>query len=137
MTEPKLSISILERNDPAFALVKSAWRISYWEGNYLPDMEFNAFLVGHNELMLRLIARSQVRVVKFEDVDEVLGFAVVEESILSPSLTAHYVYVKAAFRRQHLAQALLTGVNVYSMITKKGLLLAKELKMQFNPYRIL
>lgn len=123
----------LTRDDPAYALVRSAWRISYWEGGYPPDVEYNNYLKGHGELMNRLLARSQVFVLEFEGVDEVLGFSVLEDHPLYGPV-AHYCYVKKDYRRQHLAAALLRGVKTYTMATKTGQKLAKTLDLQYNPY---
>lgn len=133
---PTLQIRNLERNDPALRLVESAWRISYWEGSLLPDIDYSVYLKGHAELMRRCIARGQVRVVEFEGIDEVLGFAVVEESPLHGSL-AHYCYVKAAYRRQHLATALLKGAQLYTQATKAGQKVAKALGLVYNPFAVL
>lgn len=130
---PSLILRTLERDDPAFVLVKSAWRISYWESGLRPEMDYNVYLKGHGELMSRLLARSQVRSVQFDGVDEVLGFSVIEDHPIH-GLVAHYCYVKHPYRRQHFAIALLQGVKTYTMTTKAGEKIASHLEMQFNPY---
>lgn len=131
--QSKLILRSLERDDPAFTLVKSAWRISYWESGLRPEMDYNVYLKGHGDLMLRLLARSEVRVVQFDGVDEVLGFSVIEQHPLHGEVS-HYCYVKQPYRRQHLASVLLRGVRVFTMNTKTGNKVASKLEIQFNPY---
>jgi GNAT superfamily N-acetyltransferase len=97
-------------------------------------MPFELFKLSHNNAMWDVLYRPNVylRLAQFEGIDEILGFAVIEP----PCLTAHFVYVKKDFRRQHIAKALLKGdgVRYYNYYTKTGIKLANSLNLQYNPY---
>lgn len=122
-------IRLIDKQSDDMRFVTAAWSRSYWEEHPGPPMDFKTYREAHAQHMKSLIFHSLVRAVQFADVPEILGFAVVQNA------TLHYVYVKHAFRRQHLAQALAHGCTEYSTWTKKGLKLADALHLTYNPYR--
>ncbi len=125
-----LLIRTLRPSDPEMAFVNSSWLRSYNENRLGPPMNYGVYRDAHTRFMQSLANRSEVRAVQFEDVDEVLGYALVENDV------CHFVYVKSPYRRQHLATALLRDVTTYSTYTKAGGKLAKALKLSYNPYTI-
>jgi hypothetical protein len=113
--------------------VRSSWLRSAWDDydeGKRAKMPFADFREYHTRYMLEKVTNHTVRVIEFDDINEVLGYAVVDEF----RGVCHWVYVKHDFRRQHLASALLGGVRYFSTGSKPGYKLADALKIQVNPY---
>lgn len=88
---------------------------------------------AQDALINTLIDRSSVVVVASAPVpDEIIGYAVVERDV------AHYVYVKAAYRRAGIAKGLLRNrVTRYTHTTRAGNRVARSLGITFDPYALL
>lgn len=69
-----------------------------------------------------------------DDSDVILGYSVVSHD----HETLHWVFVKAAWRKQGIAKSLIPAtINTYSHFTTVGLSLAKKFpNLIFNPFKI-
>lgn len=113
-----------------YTFIRASWFTSY-RGSHLKDMPFPIYEAGMPKQISRLLDRSFVLVAAFQDIpDEILGYAVIEKTCV------HWVYVKNAYRKQHIAQALLTGLEEYSLKpkTKSAKSMVEKLHLTFNPF---
>jgi GNAT superfamily N-acetyltransferase len=83
-----------------------------------------------NALIERLIQTHPPVVALFKSVpNEVIGWACRDFD------TIHYVYVKHDYRRQGVANLLISGAKFYTHETKAGLKLFARSGVLFNPYK--
>lgn len=113
-------------------LIKSDWYLSYsrdkfWGNQNKYAIDTQIWAQGLNFRIARLLAQCPPVVATFEAVpEEVLGWACRDQK------TIHYLYVKKDFRRQGIGKFLTFGADTYTHLTKKGVLLLKDLK--YNPF---
>lgn len=84
---------------------------------------------GQNALIAHLLEANPPIVATLEAVpDEVIGW-----TCRTPDVT-HYVYVKHAFRRTHVALMLVHGAQFHTHQTRAGELLFKKSGSLYNPF---
>lgn len=93
-------------------------------------MDYADFRASHSQYMAEHVRDHTVRIVEFEGVPEILGYAVVNEF----KQTVYWVYVKSPYRRQGLASSLVEDMLYYTCDTKAGRKLALANQLKFNPY---
>jgi GNAT superfamily N-acetyltransferase len=114
--------------------VAASWFESYWKLHASKSrLAFMDYKEGQDARIRTLMARSVVRVVYATAIpDEIVAYGVFEPD----KSTAHWVYVKSAYRHEGIATALLK--NRYKWYThasgKAGDKLAEKLGLVFNPY---
>jgi GNAT superfamily N-acetyltransferase len=129
---PRPPVEIRPATEEERRLVRASWFSSYRTGGFAPQVGFDLYKAGQGALIERLVRASSVFVAAAEAVpDEVCGWIVASDKAV------HYCYVKQAYRRVGVATLLLEGeAPRYSHETRAGRLLARKLRMRFDPYAV-
>lgn len=101
-------ITVTEHPDPHCAHVHDSWGRSYLSRHlrWVPDGVAHCARVGHRAIRDELLVRCRVRAVSDPEYPEYIhGYAVWE--VVAGGLVIHWVYVRAASRRQGIGRALL------------------------------
>jgi hypothetical protein len=125
------------RDDLRF--VCASWFESFWKASLRQTgMEYADYQRGQDALIQRLLERSRTYVLASATVqDEIVGYCVVEGDA-PESATAHYVYIKSAYRKFGAAKTLLRGKCAkFSHMTRAGNRVARSLGLQYDPYTLL
>lgn len=110
--------------------VRDSWFESYRRGGFAPEIGFDLFSEGHRHVIDCLTVDATVRVAyALNAPDEIVGWVCHGKDVV------HYVYVKSAYRKLGIAEALVnTGFKFYSHQTRAGIQLAKKYGFRYNPY---
>lgn len=128
-------------NDIPF--IQSSWASSYYKGaRYNELLTPEEFHLHHRPIREAFFKRGSSAVIicaSIEDQDLIIGWIAVEKPKSSPGLILHYLYVKQAFKGEHIAseligRALPTEPIMFTHLTEKAAkLMNKDLK-RFNNY---
>lgn len=107
----------------------------YYGDTWFSSIPKDVFMDNYKLVIQSLLAKSQVKVACLnEDPDVILGY-----SVLSPDFQGvHWVFVKAAWRRQGVARSLVPSHPTHvTHLTKLGSQLLNKLNGAiFNPFKI-
>lgn len=109
----------------------------YYGNDFYNMMPKQTFMDNYKIMAEMLLApeRNMIHVaVLKDDIDVILGYSVVSHD----HETLHWVFVKAAWRKQGIAKSLTPAtINTYSHFTTVGLTLTKKLNNPvFNPFKV-
>lgn len=94
-----------------------------------------AFFDGEHERVERLLDTATTHAVKFDGIDEVIGWA-----CATPPAVLHFVFVKDAYRRTGVARTVLAGFGMlpgrwaFSTYARPVALWASRYDLVYNPY---
>jgi hypothetical protein len=116
-------------------LIRSRWIRTYKKDNaYMKLVHPPSYYFSYNNYIANVLLRPTVKVwlaVLQEDDDVVLGFSVIEGTIL------HYVHVPKPYRRQHIGTMLVPdGIQWFTHLTTIGMRIwsVKAPNARFNPF---
>lgn len=130
-----MSIIIRPLQQTDIHFIHDSWRKSLWKNEVDQDaVSWDAHFEGMEALwhVINQLPGTRYTVAEFKAVPgEIIGYAV----HLSPSRCL-WAYVKAHYRRQHIATALLQNATSLGTITRTGKALAKSLGIGHDPYMV-
>ncbi len=120
-----------------FGYIHKTW-LRVWRSHFPRDVNDALFSEYHRHIFNRILANSKVYIATIEeDESMVLGYLVARKDVL------HWVWVRSAFRRMGIANALMdaylreAGKPRYaSHWTQSGEHFVKKLGLKFNPFLI-
>lgn len=130
---PKKSLIIVRDasvGDQAF-IFSSFLKGLYYGNEFFKQIDKTVFMKEYSKILTSLLIKSQCKVACLkDDVDTIVGYSIYEPG------TAHYIFIKPAWRRIGLAKDLLpVDINSCTHITKIGKAL-KPPSWKFNPWLI-
>ena len=125
-----MSLKIRPMKDEDTNFILSTWLKSYREYGPSPVPESSIYYKEHQKHIKSLLSSESI-VACTEDEEQIVGF------LVATNQTAHYVYVKAVFRKFGVANRLIDSVKrlkYFSQFTKFAPLFEKR-GLQYNPYK--
>lgn len=128
--------------------IRNSWAISYYKGSgYHHHLSSDAFNHHHRPIREKILGQPNVAMivcVGANDPDVILGWVLVEVPDKTDGLIVHYIYVKQAFKGEHIATELyqratgqITPIYI-SHVTRHGdeILSQKKLGLHYIPHLI-
>lgn len=117
--------------------VYSTWLLGVYYGDTIfKEMKKDVFMASYHNLIDSIMNHPEIMIqiaCLKEDEDVILGYAVLNKN----KKVAHFVFVKAAWRKIGLATMLLgRQITVVTTLTKLGLSIIKNKGIEFNPFTV-
>lgn len=125
---------IREANEQDKNFIYSTWLKGLYFGNdFYKEIVKDVYFQQYSRVIEAILARPGTHVAVIclqEDPATILGYAV-----YTLPAALHWVFIKAAWRRQGLAKKLVPeGIKSVTHITKPGLAIARQKGLDFNPF---
>jgi hypothetical protein len=129
MSEGSFVVREYKAEDKNFILA-TFLRGLYYGNEFYSMIPKDAFMTNYKSVAEALVNTKTIKVVCLEDSpDVILGYAIITNE------TAHWCFVKSAWRKQGIMKALFPVIPKFSThFTIVGLLLMKKHNITFNPF---